>query len=236
MPRERSGSRSDSPRSKMTERVPLRSAAFERQALRRVRAAIRRNGFLLFTDAREESVVGLVAGAPVRGSWFAHPASHQIYHVGETLELDRDLLALPLLDRKSTFVHRRFWPPVLAIAKARSPWQMSGLSPSARILWNAVEKAGILRIDRLPALPLARNRRPGDLARDLERRLLVHGRSVHTETGRHTKLLESWHRWMRRRRFARVLPPEPIARRQVEDQVRARFPDAGSGPRLPWQT
>jgi hypothetical protein len=36
---------------------------------------------------------------------------------------------------------------------------------------------------------------PRELARELEQRLLVHSSEVHTESGRHVKVLESWAHW-----------------------------------------
>jgi hypothetical protein len=45
----------------------------------------------------------------------------------------------------------------------------------------------------------AKARKPGVVATELERRLLVHGTSEHTESGHHARQLETWEAWGRAR-------------------------------------
>ena len=40
---------------------------------------------------------------------------------------------------KVTYVHRALWPRVIAVGRAREPWQMKGLAAGARKLLGAVE-------------------------------------------------------------------------------------------------
>jgi len=66
----------------------------------------------------------------------------------------------------------------------------------------------------------------------LERRLLVLGTQVHTESGRHAKSLESWPHWARRKRLASRLPAtrakaelaELVGRLNAEFKGKARVP------------
>jgi len=55
-------------------------------------------------------LVEAILGEPIRGSWWAHPASHQIFAVLSKLEESGDLLVCRLIDKKITLVHRRLWP------------------------------------------------------------------------------------------------------------------------------
>ena len=119
-----------------------------------------------------------------------------------------------------TFVHRRLWPALLAIALAREPWQTHGLSHDARALLKRVEKAGELQTS-------------GEAARELARRLLVHTREIHTEAGSHAKIAERWDGWSRRVAM-KPLVDIRAARRTIEEAVAAFAADAARMPALPW--
>ena len=200
-----------------------------RQALNRAAARalreLERHGLLLVTDARLPSLVALVAGEPVRGSWWGHPQAHQIYAAAIQLEDHPDVAAVKLVSGKVTFVHRRLWPALLAVATARERWQMRGLSASARRLLDRVEAEGVL--------DSAAVRRTGREARELEGRLLVRAQSVHTESGAHAMELESWNHWAARVRVRRARD-RAAATRALEDALRAMAGEHGAG-RLPWR-
>ena len=65
---------------------------------------------------------------------------------------------------------------------SRQPWQFDGLSAAARDLFQSVEEASHVRATGRPV-------------KELERRLLVSTRQVHTESGRHETKVESWNEW-----------------------------------------
>lgn len=178
-----------------------------------VAARARELGLLLLTDKSLPSVAGLVAGAPVRGSWWSHPKGHEIWSVVEQLSDHPDFVVTKLVSGKVTFVHRKLWPALLAVATAREPWQVRALSPAARRLLRRVEGEESVRVSGRPAS-------------ELETRLLVHAEQVHTSSGRHEKLLESWEHWAKRLKFkGRTLTPAE-AKRQLEA--------ASGGAKLPW--
>jgi len=178
-------------------------------------------------------VATLVAGAPVRGSWWAHPLAHEIYHVTDALGEHPDVIVSKLVSGKATYVYRDLWPAVLAVGRGRERWQTDGLAPLARKLLAAVEGAGALRTDHVPSSGRGKNS-IGEAARELERRLLVYSEEVHTESGRHAKQLETWQVWARRAGI-RARLSAATGRRQLEEIVVAlndRFSANGS---LPWQ-
>jgi hypothetical protein len=203
----------------------LRSVAqpnVDRQAAAVLRE-LQRWGLLLETDAKLPSLVALVAGGPVRGSWWGHPLGHTIFATGEALfdNHKRDVLLTKLVSGKTTWIHRRLWPALLAAAGSREAWQTEGLSREARALLAEVERDGQARAS-------------GGVARELEIRLLARGEQEHTASGRHAKVLEAWPLWAQR---VRVTPAPSAAegRRQLEmtlDALNARFEARG---RLPWQ-
>ena len=204
----------------------------------RVLSALAREGLLLLSDARLPSIAGLVAGAPVRGSWWGHPAGQAIFRVSEALADHPDVVVNRLVTGKVTYVHRRLWPALLAVARARAPWQTRRLSRPARLLLTHVTRQGTLRTDRI-AGP---KHQVSAAARELEDRLLAHTEWIHTERGSHARVLVSWDLWARRRGIdghAGAVPrPGDEARNaqeileQIVGDLNAR---CGADARLPWQ-
>ena len=206
------------------------SAAFG-QAL----GELQSSGLLLASDVTLPSVAGLVAEAPLRGSWWAHPQAHAIYRVAKQLAAHPDVLTAKLISGKVTFVHRRLWTSLFAVATSGEPWQLRGISPLARKLLSLVTKKGRLRIDRLPAFRGVSAKALGEAARGLERRLLAFGESIHTERGSHAKQLESWDHLARRVRLTgRKVAPQ-MAKKNFEEiaaALKARF---RTTIHLPWK-
>ena len=196
------------------------------RSVRIVREALAARGLLLEADARWSSVAALVAGEPIRGSWWGHPCGSLIYWVLEDLDAAHEVLRAKLIRGKVTLVHRRLWPSLVAVGAAGEAWQTRGLSPAARSLLARARRAGPLRLDHVSRWSFPR--RIGDVARELERRLLVHAREVHTESGRHAKVLEDW-AGLRERLGLESLPDVGAARESLEDAA------SEEGMRLPWQ-
>jgi hypothetical protein len=183
---------------------------------------LREFDLLLANDSKFPSVTGLVVGGKVQGSWWAHPQSHEVFHLSCALHDHPDVLMVKLISGKVTFVNRPLWPAIVAVGAAREPWQMRGLSKEAVALLGKVDKAG-------------RTSAKGDAVRELERRLLTRSESVHTERGFHVKELETWESWARSVRLGKVKIAAEEGKRQVESgvaRVKERF---GAGGTLPWQ-
>ena len=180
----------------------------------RILAELARIGLLLEHDGSLPSVTAMVAGGPVKGSWWGHPRGNEIYALLGGLSEHRDVEFAKLVNGKVTLVHRALWPALLGAATSGEPWQTAGMKPTSSALLKRVRAAGALQTT-------------GDPARDLERRLLVHGTSVHTPSGDHAKALETWQRWAA---GAKVKPwPSEKSRRALEEAVAAL-----GGGRLPW--
>src|SRR6516225_10032560 len=90
-----------------------------------------RYGLLLKSDPRLPSVTTLVTGEQVRGSWWAHPMSHQIFRTLEDLADREDTTLVKLISGKDTFAHQRLFGHLISIGLAREGWQMDGLSAAA---------------------------------------------------------------------------------------------------------
>ena len=80
-------------------------------------AIVRRRGVVL-QSARgpSPSLAELVAGAPIRGSWWGHPRNHEIFDAINRARSSSAIVATPLVRGKVTLVHRRLWPPLVRLA------------------------------------------------------------------------------------------------------------------------
>jgi hypothetical protein len=66
------------------------------------------------------SFAEFINGAPINGSWWAHPLGHTIFALAEHVSESADVLVCKLVDNKVTYVHRRLWPALVRLA-ARFP-------------------------------------------------------------------------------------------------------------------
>jgi len=202
-----------------------------RDPFRLVLSELSRWGFLLESDPRLPSVTGLITGQRLRGSWWSHPLAHTIFRVNGLLEDHKDVLMTKLISGKITLVHRKFWPDLFAVGTARQPWQMKGLSTSARALLRLVDQKQSLSTDRLS---WRHSKKPGDAARELEKKLLIHAERFHTNFGAHAKLLETWDHWAARAKFkAPAVPPE-MSKKRLQTKLSQLNEQHGAAAKLPW--
>ena len=182
--------------------------------------ALRERGLLLLADNDLLSIATIIAGGPIRGSWWGHPKSHAIFAASTALARDPDAISIPLISGKVTFVHRRLWPALLAVALARERWQTAKLPPAARALLKRVETSGEVEAS-------------GDSVRQLEHRLLAKSEQVHTDKGSHAKHIQSWQHWASRAGVA-PLDDVAVARQAMETAAASLRSGPGPAPKLPW--
>jgi hypothetical protein len=175
-----------------------------------VHTLLHRHGLLLLQDKKLLSVATILAGEPVRGSWWSHPKAQAIFECLEELD---DVLSSRLVARKVTFIDRKLWPAFLAVATSNAGWQTKGLSTAAKRL--------------LEQLPI---RATGPAARELQERLLVHAEEVHGEAGKHEIELQAWAQWAKKQRV-KAAADQSAARARLEAAVAAI---GGSAALLPW--
>jgi hypothetical protein len=63
----------------------------------------------------------VIAGEPIKGSWWAHPKSHHIFSIFQQLAESPDILVCRFVDGKVTFVHRRLWLALVRLADRFEP-------------------------------------------------------------------------------------------------------------------
>jgi hypothetical protein len=180
--------------------------------------ALERHGLLLKQDKVLPSVVGLVTGESLKGSWWSHPEARKIFAVMTDLDDDEDVLLTKLIAGKDTLVHRRLWPALVAVGRSGEAWQRNGLTLPAKRLMESVErsKSGV--------------EAAGTPARELALRLLAVSSERHSESGRHVRVLESWKSWAARKGVV-PLSSAREGRRALEEAAAS----LGAAPSsLPW--
>lgn len=192
------------------------AAESNEEALRHAVDALERTGLLFLHDAKKPSLTAMMAGEPIRGSWWGHPAGRRIFQVASALEDGGQVLFVPLLSAKVTLVHRRLWPALVSVAESRARWQLDPLTPRAVELLAEVDRTGRVRAS-------------GPSSKALARALLVHAEQVHTAGGSHATELVSWPAVRSARKILERLD-EDTARRALEEAAEGL--DAVSG--LPW--
>ena len=202
--------------------------------LRATLTKLKHYGILMESHPKLPSVAAIVAGKPIRGSWWGHIRGHEIFYVTQQMASHPDVVITKLVSKRVTYVHRKLWPAIVAVGSARQNWQLSGLSPTARELLALVDKTGRIRTDGIRIKRSLKKKSVADAARELEVRLLVHSREIHTERGTHAKALETWQVWIGEAGLARKkMLPEDAKRRleKVLADLNSGFDAEGS---LPW--
>ena len=62
------------------------------------------------------NVASHIAGEEVRGNWWTHPASGEIFRLTRELRDSPDILVARLINKKITFVHKSAWPALVRLA------------------------------------------------------------------------------------------------------------------------
>ena len=58
----------------------------------------------------------LIAGEPIRGSWWGHPAGHEIFERLNELADSPDVVRTRLVNKRVTLIHRRVWAALVVVA------------------------------------------------------------------------------------------------------------------------
>jgi hypothetical protein len=81
-----------------------------------VLAFVERHGVVLqAAKGPVPSLAQAIAGGPIRGSWWAHPAGRAIFRATQALAEHPDVLVCKLVLGKVTYVHRRLWPALVRL-------------------------------------------------------------------------------------------------------------------------
>lgn len=89
---------------------------------------VRRHGVVLHSARGPvPNLAEAVAGRPIRGSWWGHPAGQAIFAVLTAVSDSPDIVACRLVNGKVTYLHRRVWPALARLAKRFPPARLAAL-------------------------------------------------------------------------------------------------------------
>ena len=77
--------------------------------------------------ANVPNLAQVIAGEPLRGSWWAHPKGNEIFLLSRAIRRSPDVLVCRLVDGKITYVHRRMWPTLVSMAGRFSKQRLAAL-------------------------------------------------------------------------------------------------------------
>jgi len=187
---------------------------------------------LLLSDPKLPSVVNTVSKGRVKGSWWASPESYEILGALRRLESHPDALEARLVSEKVTFVHRRIWPEFLTVATSGQEWQLGSLSARSRKLLRLVQELGELRTDIIQWSGV--DGKIGDSVRELEKKLLVFTKEIHTESGAHAKVVQSWNHWSSQTNFQARSQEVEAAKAKLDALLQQLNQKYGGSGRFPW--
>lgn len=90
---------------------------------------VRRHGIVLVSaKGPAPRLTEAIAGEPIKGSWWAHPKSHQIFAILQKLGDSPDILVCRFIAGHVTYVHRALWPAIVKLASHFHPDQLAKVS------------------------------------------------------------------------------------------------------------
>lgn len=126
---------------------------------------MRRRGVVLASaKGPVPNLAAAVAGAPIKGGWWAHPKGREIFNVLGAVADSPDVLVCRLVGGKVTFVHRRLWPalvraagrfPAARLASVREEHTPSGRHVSRSVPFPSWVPAGARQAARRLSEPAA---------------------------------------------------------------------------------
>lgn len=203
------------------------------QLFARVFLELEKNGLLLVSGTEITDIRRLVSKSPPSGSWWNDPKANSIFAIGELLEDHPDVVVAKIVAKKVTFIHRRLWSELFAVATSRADWQMKGLSSTARKVLIRLDKEQTADSTTLTKAGVTK---PSNVTRELEYHLLIHSAQVHTSSGKHAKVLQSWTSWADSISFMPRTIEATAAADSFEKCVSQINPTARLERLLPWIT
>ena len=203
------------------------------QALDKTYKELEKRGLLLLADNTLPSVVSVIAGRPITGSWWSAPAGKLIYNTANELEEHQNVVVVKLLSGKLTFIHGKLWPALIMIGNAKENWQIRDLAPASKAILRKLEKDGELFTDTLVAVGGYSYKEVSAAAKQLENSLLVLSQGFRVE-GRHHRHLRSWKYWAKQVGLSSKKKNVVNAKREFEQIVQDLNEEYGAKASLPW--
>jgi hypothetical protein len=76
------------------------------------------------------SLAAVIAGSPIRGSWWGHARGREIFAASRAVRASPDVLVCRLVDGKVAYVARRLWPALVRLADRFPPGHLARVRES----------------------------------------------------------------------------------------------------------
>jgi hypothetical protein len=103
------------------------------------------------------SLAEAIAGEPIRGSWWGHAKSREIFRAARAVCESPEVLVCKLINGKVTYVHRRTWPALVKLAPRLRKERLAKV-------WDEHTKSGSHVSRRIPFPKWV----PGDVMKEAE--------------------------------------------------------------------
>lgn len=200
--------------------------------MQKIRKALDATGILMLTDPALPSLISLVAGEPVKGSWWGHPKGNLMYNLSNELMDTPDVLAVKLFNGKITYLQQVHWNALYALATSQSDWQMKKMTPDMLGLLKRVLSKQELQTDDAGFTKTPTE--IGKLATKLESRLLIFSENTHSSSGKHVRTLRTWKKQMALKKFKVKKMPVADAIAHFHQVIAAYTQNQHSLVQLPW--
>jgi hypothetical protein len=198
----------------------------------RLCAELERIGLLLLQDKALPCATTLLAGGPVHGSWWGHALGHYMFAVLERFEDGAGALSVKLINSKVTFVAARLWPTFITLALDQRNMREQTLNQGAQMLLQRAS-AGPLRVDHIDAAEFGSKAKLNTLVATLSEHLLAHVSSVHSESGKHVKVLRSWEHWAKEHKVRMPSGSDDAKLKQAREDLNSAVELLCAGMRRP---
>jgi len=193
-------------------------------------------GLLLVQDASFPNVCSIIAGERITGSWWGHAQGNEIYEALGEVHDSNSVLGCKFISGKETLLHKKLWPEFFALLASPDDRKLDELSPLAKQLYIKLGKEGQIRLDEVK-LKKGEDKKSLRKARlELEKKLLAYGTNIHSESGHHIAVLQSWDFWKKVSKFK--LPKRRVslssARSYFEELVSDLNNKFQAKGKLPW--
>lgn len=188
------------------------------EALENSLKELQKYGMLLMSDPTLPSLVSIIVGQPLKSSWWGHRLGHTIFAVASKLEEHPDVTVTKFLGGKVTFVHKNLWPELYAIGLDCEKHSLEKASKEARELFQLVKKKGEIRTNKVTDTMKGKTSKA---VKELESKLVIATREIHTESGAHAKIIESWSHWAHRNSVPKKRINPSVAIKKIEDILRS---------------
>ena len=155
-----------------------------------------------------------------------------MFNVSQNFEDQDGVLVVKLVNKKVTYLHRDHWSALFTLATYQPESRTKGLKKAHLDLLELVQTKNSVRVDD-PSLKM-KPAEAGKLTNKLEEKMLVYSQSIHTDSGKHVRVLKTWNQLMKDMKYKPTKMSVTEAREHFEKVFQSWSPKAAKLVKLPF--